>query len=673
MRQQALDRQNKLLDLQLRNSDVDRAYKEALIRKADAFTKGSDALSGMGSLDGFYDTGTDPATGAPRVTPSTTDATVAPAPVSSVVDPTGLENSLAGLAPEVRQTILDEVKKTGLSPTLAAVIPKLVKQESAGQQTNPDGSVVTSPKGAQGLFQLMPATASSLGVDPTDPVQNAQGGVRYLAQMEKEFGDPRLALAAYNAGPGAVRKYGGIPPYPETQKYVSTIGAGLPEGSFELAAGAGGTATDAPNGYGRGQQSGAAGLPAYRPPQVDPQGAAYNSALQGLEMGRRRALDALGKVQAPEAMKRQRAAEIQQDYLRRRQSVLDSHKLYMENAGKAREQYNQDFDRSFRINEAEYTRTKDAAAQQRQQRQDTRQQGRDADEAEKARLEDIAKLSKDFTSEPVEDPYDPERPAKIQRNAVRAAAMQRVLQGLDDKWRFQPSQRREVAGQLAEWMQAETDPRVLYEKMDAEINRRQPAYIEQQAGIAAAKAAATQGRADRAAAQDARGWARPQDANSGRIQDEPASTAGPATAEPAPQEVPQAPQAAVGGLPAPPADSWDRLKQDARESDTAQAVKSDPFYQPEMPYRGETTPIAAGLKGFRDALENNARSNAEEMNRWREDERLKALVREAVRTYNSVPAGMKDRAATLFEKSIQGLAPDASLADYAKMYGFNLE
>lgn len=82
-----------------------------------------------------------------------------------------------------------------------------------------------SPRGAQGLTQLMPGTASSLGVDnPFDARQNIFGGARYLRQQLDQFGgDERMALAAYNAGPGAVRRYGGIPPYPETRQYVTRI------------------------------------------------------------------------------------------------------------------------------------------------------------------------------------------------------------------------------------------------------------------------------------------------------------------------------------------------------------------------------------------------------------------------------------------------------------------
>jgi hypothetical protein len=82
-----------------------------------------------------------------------------------------------------------------------------------------------SPKGAQGLMQLMPPTARDLGVnDSFDPRQNIEAGVRYLKYLQDLYKDDRLALAAYNAGPGAVQRYKWIPPYPETQDYVNRVG-----------------------------------------------------------------------------------------------------------------------------------------------------------------------------------------------------------------------------------------------------------------------------------------------------------------------------------------------------------------------------------------------------------------------------------------------------------------
>lgn len=80
-----------------------------------------------------------------------------------------------------------------------------------------------SPKGALGLGQLMPGTARELGVDPFDPAQNLAGAARYLRLQLDAFGSLELALAAYNAGPGAVRKHGGVPPFAETRAYVREV------------------------------------------------------------------------------------------------------------------------------------------------------------------------------------------------------------------------------------------------------------------------------------------------------------------------------------------------------------------------------------------------------------------------------------------------------------------
>ena len=102
------------------------------------------------------------------------------------------------------------------------VDPKLVsavaEAESGGNQS------AVSPVGAVGVMQLMPDTAAALGVNPYDKAENIEGGAKYLRQMLDNFGgDVRKAVAAYNAGPQAVREYGGVPPYPETQDYVEHV------------------------------------------------------------------------------------------------------------------------------------------------------------------------------------------------------------------------------------------------------------------------------------------------------------------------------------------------------------------------------------------------------------------------------------------------------------------
>lgn len=100
----------------------------------------------------------------------------------------------------------------------AALLSAVAKQES-GYDTK-----AISSAGAQGMMQLMPGTAKSLGVtNPFDPAQAVDGAARMLRDLTRRFGSTELALAAYNAGPGAVLKYDGIPPYPETQRYVRSV------------------------------------------------------------------------------------------------------------------------------------------------------------------------------------------------------------------------------------------------------------------------------------------------------------------------------------------------------------------------------------------------------------------------------------------------------------------
>lgn len=119
----------------------------------------------------------------------------------------------------------EEATRQGVDPELVGA---LIHQESGGKTD------AVSPKGAQGIMQVMPSTGTEVakkigleGYDPANPEHNIKVGVSYLKEQLNTFGDPKLALAAYNAGPGAVKKYGGIPPYEETKKYVEAISSKL--------------------------------------------------------------------------------------------------------------------------------------------------------------------------------------------------------------------------------------------------------------------------------------------------------------------------------------------------------------------------------------------------------------------------------------------------------------
>jgi transglycosylase-like protein with SLT domain len=126
---------------------------------------------------------------------------------------------------------------TAVVPATPASIRELVEKTSRAHQVDPllVDSVIRvesnynpnaiSPKGAEGLMQLMPPTARMLGVnDSFDPAENIEAGVKYLKSLQDLFKDDRLALAAYNAGPAAVDRFKQIPPYPETRKYVENVG-----------------------------------------------------------------------------------------------------------------------------------------------------------------------------------------------------------------------------------------------------------------------------------------------------------------------------------------------------------------------------------------------------------------------------------------------------------------
>ena len=116
----------------------------------------------------------------------------------------------------VQPYVAEAAAKYNVDP---ALIEAVIKQESAYD------AMAQSPVGAQGLMQLMPATAKELGVENSlDPRQNVMGGTKYLRQLMDQFdGNLTKVLAGYNAGPGAVAHYGGVPPYSETQDYVTKV------------------------------------------------------------------------------------------------------------------------------------------------------------------------------------------------------------------------------------------------------------------------------------------------------------------------------------------------------------------------------------------------------------------------------------------------------------------
>jgi soluble lytic murein transglycosylase-like protein len=159
-----------------------------------------------------------PATPAPAAAPGATapGSSFAGALAAAQPSPSAAPVSGTGASSAFDAQINAAAASNGIDP---ALLKGLVSQESG---FNPNAR---SGAGAVGLTQLMPGTASSLGVtNPLDPAQSLQGGAKYLReQLDRFGGDEKLALAAYNAGPGAVQKYGGVPPYAETQNYVTSV------------------------------------------------------------------------------------------------------------------------------------------------------------------------------------------------------------------------------------------------------------------------------------------------------------------------------------------------------------------------------------------------------------------------------------------------------------------
>ena len=117
--------------------------------------------------------------------------------------------------PELARVIHSAAQKYAVDPKLVSAVAEV---ESGGDQND------VSPAGAVGVMQLMPDTAAGLGINPYDMKSNVEGGAKYLREMLDTFdGDVKKAVAAYNAGPDAVKAYGGVPPYAQTQNYVTNV------------------------------------------------------------------------------------------------------------------------------------------------------------------------------------------------------------------------------------------------------------------------------------------------------------------------------------------------------------------------------------------------------------------------------------------------------------------
>lgn len=168
-----------------------------------------------GNLISFSDSSSGDISGVSTLSPGETNT-----PIVGTITPSGSLKQwfekICGGSPDANayDLVVAAAQKYGLAIERALAT---CAAESTGRQN------VVSPAGALGLMQLMPSTAAGLGVNPNDAAQNVEGGCKMLKQLYDDFKDWKLAHAAYNAGPGAVKQYGGVPPYGETQAYVTKI------------------------------------------------------------------------------------------------------------------------------------------------------------------------------------------------------------------------------------------------------------------------------------------------------------------------------------------------------------------------------------------------------------------------------------------------------------------
>ncbi len=196
---------------------------QTLIAQVERGAPATGFAATLGAAQAAPATAPDPATAQPAPTgigPAAYAGTAYPAswyPASSPTAPaSGAPTTTGSGGGAYEPLIAQAAARNGIDP---AILHGLIEQESGFDPA------AHSSAGALGLTQLMPGTAASLGVaEPLDPAQSIEGGARYLSGLLQQFGGNTAdALAAYNAGPGAVQRFGGVPPYPETQQYVAKV------------------------------------------------------------------------------------------------------------------------------------------------------------------------------------------------------------------------------------------------------------------------------------------------------------------------------------------------------------------------------------------------------------------------------------------------------------------